>query len=159
LKELIALKKMMILLALITSTAFVNNVSASFPVPTVKETDHWKLELVKPPDDKNITESEKGKFEMYGLHLLNKGEKAYNVRVEAFRNEDGTNTMLGLAPQMSSKVVNKSQDFKFVNFPVKADSKKLEIVVIWEGEPIKLDNGKMADGRKYKETFLITPAP
>jgi hypothetical protein len=159
LKELIALKKMMILLALVTSIAFVNKVSASFPVPTVKETDHWKLELVKPPDDKNITSSEKGKFEMYGLLLLNKGEKAYNVRVEAFRKEDGTDTMLGLAPQMSSKVVNKSQGFEFVNFPVKADSNMLEIIVIWEGEPIKLENGETASGRKFKETFHITPAP
>jgi hypothetical protein len=44
---------------------------------------------VKPPDDKNITAREKGKFEMYGLQLLNNGEKAYNVRVVAFRTKMG----------------------------------------------------------------------
>jgi hypothetical protein len=150
------LKKFVVLIILITAIHLTNSASAKFQVPIQKESNHWKLELLNPPADGDITENEKGKFEMYGLKVINNGEKAYNVRVEAFRNEAGTDTMFGLAPQMTGKEVETAHNFTFVNFPIKSESNKLEIVVTWEDKPSKLNNGEMAAGRKYKETFVIT---
>lgn len=156
-KGLDYLKKIVILMAIIASTLIVDNANAEFQVPIVRETNQWKLERVNPSKEDGLIESEKGKFDVYGLYVINKGKKAYNVRVEAFRNVKGTKTMFGLAPQMMDDELETSKELQFLNFPINANSDMLEIVITWEDEPQKLKNGEKFSGRKYKETFLITP--
>lgn len=139
--------KLMIIAALLFTCLFISQeVKAEFDIPTVKETDHWKIELLEP--DKDALQSEPGKFELYGLKVTNKENKAYNVSLDVFRNEKGSNKMYGLAPQMKDEEVKKEGTFKLANFPIKADTEKLEIVITWEDEPV---------GRRYKETFSLNP--
>ncbi|MDP4553476.1 hypothetical protein Q9251_21725 [Alkalihalobacillus macyae] len=139
--------KVMIIVALLFSCLLVSHeVKAKFDVPTVKETNHWKIELLEP--DKNVLQSEPGKFELYALKVTNKENNAYNMSLDVFRNENGSNKMYGLAPQIRNKEVKKDDTFKFENLPIKADTEKLEIVITWEDEPV---------GRRYKETFLLNP--
>ncbi len=126
--------------------------NAEFKVPAIKETGQWTIELLPPVKDKG----EAGKFEVYSLLVTNKGKKAYNASVEVYRDEAGTNKMFGLAPQMKDKLVETNQFFNFENFPVKTETEKLEIILTWEDEPVKLENGYKSSGRKYKETVIFT---
>ncbi len=139
--------KVMIIAALLFSCLFLSQeVKAEFEVPTVKETDHWKIELLEPEND--TLKSEPGKFELYSLKVTNTEKKAYNVNLDVFRNETGSNKMYGLTPQMEGDEVKKSGTVKLMDFPIKADTEKLEIIITWEDEPV---------GRRYKETVILKP--
>jgi hypothetical protein len=145
------LKKLIMVVLFLSIVLLPIQAKAEFKVPISKETEQWKVELLESSDDKG----EKGKYEVYSLLVTNKGGKAYNVYVGAFRTESGTNRMYGLAPQMESDLMEKGQNFRFTNFPVKAETDKLEFVISWEDEPITLRDGSKADGRRYKETITF----
>jgi hypothetical protein len=132
---------------------------AEFKVPATKETEQWKVELLVSSNDKNLAQGEKGKYEVYSLLVTNKKGIAHKVYVGAFRNEQGTSLMYGLAPQMKSDKMTKGQTFRFTNFPVKAGTNKLEFVITWEDEPITFTDGKKAPGpsRTYKESIVFEP--
>lgn len=130
---------------------------AEFNVPATKETEQWKVELLRPSNDKNLAQGEKGHHEVYSLLVTNKEGKVHNVFVGAFRNEKSTSKMYGLAPQMKSDKIEKGQTLRFTNFPVKAGTDILEFVITWEDEPITLKDGKKAPGRTYKESIVFQP--
>jgi hypothetical protein len=144
------MNKTLILTTLIFFFFISNDVNAKYDVPKTSQTANWKVALL-PSDDKG----EKGKFDCYNLLITNKYEEAYNVKVEVFRDQPGTKTMYGLAPQMESEFVKKDKGFSFKNFPVYSKSNELEIVITWEDKP-NIINGKKNSGRKYKETIFFT---
>ncbi len=129
---------------------------AEFQVPALKETDIWKVELKAPSREKNLAQVQIDKYEVYSLLVTNKGKKVYNVHVRSFRSQPGTSKMFGLAPQMERNLMVKGDDFKFLNFPVKAQSEELEFIITWEDKPVILRDGTKAPGRAYKESFIFT---
>lgn len=133
------------------------HVQADFEVPSVQATDQWKVELLEPSSNEELAQAEKGVAEVYSLLVTNKGRKAYQVEVEAFRNEEGSTKMYGLAPQMEGEIIRKGDALRFTNFPVKEKTNTIEITVTWEDKPVILKDGSKAPGRKYKETFTFTP--
>jgi hypothetical protein len=158
--EVRLLKKVIIISWLIYTLIFSVEVKAEFKVPISKETAHWKVQLIEPPKylpkDANV-HGKNGIFEVYKLLVTYKGETAYKVFVGAFRSETGTDKMFGLAPQLNRDILKKGEDIGFENFPVKVETEKLEIMIIWEDEPTMSANGDLLPGRKYKETILFTP--
>ncbi|MCM3404891.1 hypothetical protein [Cytobacillus oceanisediminis] len=153
------MNKLLIMLLLFASVLFLPlQTKAEYQVPTLKESEHWKVELLAPSKDKKFAQGEKGKYEVYSLLVTNKNEKAQNVSVRGFRNEPGTSKMYGLAPQMESDLIKKGQTFSFKNFPVKAGTEKLEFIIMWEEEPYTYKDGtKASSGRAYKESFVFNP--
>lgn len=151
------LKSAIMLTSLLCTFFFSMHVKAEMKVPTAKETEQWRVELLEPSKDKHFAQSEKGKYEVYSLSVTNQGNKAYNVNIGAFRNEPSNKKMFGLAPQVENEIMNTGQTFSFTNFLVKEKTEELECVVTWEEGPVTLKNGKKASGRKYKETIVFTP--
>ncbi len=148
--------KKLILVVLFLSTALLPiQARAEFKVPVSKETGQWKVELLAPSNNKDLAQGDKGKYEVYSLLVTNKRGKVYNVHVGAFRDEQGTSKMSGLAPQMKSDEIVKGQTFSFENFPVKTGTNKLEFVITWNDDPIKLMDGKKVSGRPFKETVVF----
>lgn len=152
------MKRILQLALFLATVLFPLQTQAEFDVPVSKESDLWKVELLAPSKDKDLVQGEMGKHEVYRLVITNKGQKVYNVQVGAFRNEPGTNIMYGLAPQLENNLMVKGDTFKFMNFPVKSGTKKLEFVITWEGKPVPLQDGTKAPGRLYKETIVFKPA-
>ncbi|WP_121612853.1 hypothetical protein [Mesobacillus foraminis] len=149
--------KGIIIPAFILSLAFLPiEPKAEFLVPALKETDIWKVELKAPSREKNLAQGQKRKYDLYSLLVTNKGKKVYNVHVQSFRSQPGTSKMFGLAPEMQRNLMVKGDDFKFLNFPVKAQSEALEFIITWEDKPMTLRNGTKAPGKKYKESFIFT---
>jgi hypothetical protein len=97
---------------------------------------------------------------MYSLTVKNNGEKAFNVKVEAYRNEPNSQTKLQLTSSQpaASSWENGKELTIHNNIPVSVKSDEVEIVVYWESEK---DQGKIVQGKKlartWKQSFVFKP--
>lgn len=151
------MKKFTFIVICLATLMFANSVYAEFKVPIVENKDEWKVQLLEYSSERGLAQPIKGENELYTLKVENTGSKpAYNTHIRVFNQEKDSDKFIGLAPQMFGKKMNQGESFVFQNFPIKTGITNLEILIIWEEEPITMTDGHKANGRTFMEKITIT---
>lgn len=136
------------------------NSTQSFKVPISKSTEQWSVTMGKAIyDQPNMAKSKPGVADMYSITIKNSGVTAYNVRLEAYRNEPNSQTKLQLFSHQIADRFNSGKDWLVhKNLPISVKAEELEIVVYWE---LEQDQDKTVQGKKvartWKQSFVFNP--
>lgn len=141
-----------IFMTIVCLTLYSANASAQVleePVPYIKSTEQWSVQLSKSVSENLSNEKPKSDaYNEYSLLIRNTGEARNNVTVEAYRNEPNSHTKYGLWSSSIGHVQSGGIAFEHTNLPVGIMADTLLIDVMWEDSATK-------NGRKFKQTFAF----
>ncbi|SFS77790.1 hypothetical protein [Paenibacillus sp. BC26] len=150
-------RRIAISLLIFCTFLFGTAMECTYAIPT-STSEHWSVSLGKPIlDEPNIAKPIPNVSNMYSLNIKNNGDKAYNVRVQVFRDEPDSQTQLQLFDTHSAMtgVWSNGEEYKLhKNLPVSVKANDIEIVLYWETEA---DQSKIVKennaARTWKQSF------
>jgi hypothetical protein len=148
-----------LLMGMTMESAYATDNHQLFDIPASKTSEQWSVTLGEPILDGPNMAPKPNVADMYSITIKNNGEKAYNVRGEAYRNEPNSQTKLQLALHtLTPSWENGNEMTIHKNLPISVKANELEVVVYWESEE---DQNNIVQGKKvartWKQSFVFKP--
>jgi hypothetical protein len=148
-----------LLMGMTMESAYAADKHQLFDVPASKNSEQWSVTLGQPILDGPNMAPKPNVADMYSVTIKNNGEKAYNVRGEAYRNERNSQTKLKLTLHTLTPSWENGKELTIhKNLPISVNADELEVVVYWESaeDQTNIVQGKKV-ARTWKQSFIFKP--